>query len=103
MAYWIDSGCTACGECLPKCPNDAISKGTPIYRIEPLLCTECVGYEDAPQCVDVCPEGAIHLAAGPWNLLADGLAQAPSRVDAGLLLQPVRVVVRPPPPWDQWF
>ena len=58
-------------ECLPKCPNDAISKGTPIYRIEPLLCTECVGYDDRPQCVDACPEGVIHLAAGTWNLVAD--------------------------------
>lgn len=71
MAYWIDSGCTACGECLPRCPNDAISKGTPIYRIEPLLCTECVGYDDRAQCVDACPEGVIHIAAGPWKLVAD--------------------------------
>ena len=70
MAYWIDSSCTACGECLPKCPNDAISRGLPIYRIEPLLCTGCVGYDDQPQCVDACPEGVIHLAADPCNLLA---------------------------------
>ena len=63
VAYRINSDCTGCGECVPKCPNDAISKGLSAYRIEPLLCTECVGYAEEPQCVEVCPKNAIHLAA----------------------------------------
>lgn len=63
MAYRIDSKCTACGECLPKCPNDAITPGAASYRVEPLLCTECVGYAEEPQCVEICPEDVIHLAA----------------------------------------
>ena len=99
MAYWIDSGCTACGECLPKCPNDAISKGPPIYRIEPLLCTECVGYDDRPQCVDACPGALFILPPGLgiwWRIARRHLAQAPSRPDAGLPPKRVRVVVRPP-------
>lgn len=62
MAYRIDSDCTARGECLSTCPNDAIGKGASIYRIEPLLCTECVGYAEEPQCVEICPEDVIHLA-----------------------------------------
>lgn len=70
MAFQIDSSCTQCGECLPKCPNDAIRQGDSICHIEPLLCTECVGYAEEPQCVEVCPEDAIHLTDDSWGLLA---------------------------------
>lgn len=70
MAYQIDSDCTMCGECLPKCPNDAISQAASICRIEPLLCTECVGYAEEPQCVEICPEDVIQLADDSWGLLA---------------------------------
>jgi ferredoxin len=38
------------------------AKGASIYRIEPLLCTECVGYAEEPQCVEICPRDVIHLA-----------------------------------------
>jgi ferredoxin len=69
MAYQIDSDCTACGECLAKCPNDAIGGGTSIYHVEPLMCTECVGYAEEPQCVKICPEDAIHLAPSAWGFL----------------------------------
>lgn len=59
MAVEINSGCTRCGECVHLCPNDAISPGTPVYRVNPWLCTECLGFAEAPECVPVCPAGAI--------------------------------------------
>jgi ferredoxin len=40
---------------LPECPNDAIAAGNPIYVIDALKCTECVGAKDEPQCRLVCP------------------------------------------------
>ena len=59
MAYVITDECTACGLCAQVCPNDAIVALEPIYRIEPLYCTECVGYAETARCVEVCPPGAI--------------------------------------------
>jgi ferredoxin len=59
MALMINDECTVCGACLDECPNEAISEGDPIYVIDPKLCTECVGFYDEPQCVDVCPVEAI--------------------------------------------
>jgi ferredoxin len=62
---------SACGEgllkvtginaCKPVCPNEAISVGDPIYVIDPLKCTECVGAHDEPQCKLVCPADSIAL------------------------------------------
>jgi ferredoxin len=54
MALTINTDCTECDACVPVCPNEAITKGTP-YVIDPLRCTECVGAEDEPQCQLVCP------------------------------------------------
>lgn len=59
MALIINEECIACDACLPECPNDAISEGDPIYIIDPNLCSECVGFFDEPQCVDVCPVDSI--------------------------------------------
>lgn len=59
MALLIDENCTACDACQPVCPNDAIAKGEPVYVIDPLRCTECVGAEDEPQCMLVCPADSI--------------------------------------------
>jgi ferredoxin len=59
MALLIDENCTACDACLSPCPNDAITAGDPIYVIDPLKCTECVGAEDEPQCQLVCPADCI--------------------------------------------
>ncbi len=56
MALKIMENCTACDACEPVCPNEAISVGEPIYRIDAFKCTECVGAEDEPQCQLVCPE-----------------------------------------------
>ena len=59
MALMIVESCTACDACEPVCPNDAISPGDPIYVIDPMKCTECIGAEDEPQCKLVCPANCI--------------------------------------------
>lgn len=51
----ITEECINCGACEPECPNQAISEGTDIYVIDPVLCTECVGHFDEEQCAAVCP------------------------------------------------
>ena len=59
MALMINEECVNCGVCEPECPNEAISEGEDIYVIDPHKCTECVGFYDEPQCVDVCPVDCI--------------------------------------------
>jgi len=59
MALIITDECTSCGICVDECLNEAISEGDDIYVINPDLCTECVGFFDEPQCVNVCPMEAI--------------------------------------------
>jgi len=55
MAYIITEDCINCGVCEPECPNEAITEGEDIFVIDPDLCTECIGFFDEPQCVEVCP------------------------------------------------
>jgi ferredoxin len=55
MATMITEDCINCGACEPECPNNAISAGDPVYVIDPLLCTECVGFHDYEACAAVCP------------------------------------------------
>ena len=55
MATMITSECINCGACEPECPNNAITQGEDIYVIDPLLCTECVGFHDYEACAAVCP------------------------------------------------
>ncbi len=59
MALLITEECTNCDACVPECPNDAISEGDVVYVIDALRCTECVGAEDEPQCMLVCPADCI--------------------------------------------
>jgi ferredoxin len=59
MALIINDECIACDACVAECPNDAISEGDPIYIIDPNLCTECIGFFEEPQCVEVCPVDSI--------------------------------------------
>jgi ferredoxin len=59
MALIITEDCTACDACPSVCPNEAIARGDPIYTIDPLRCTECVGAHDEPQCRLVCPADCI--------------------------------------------
>lgn len=55
MATMITNECINCGACEPECPNNAIAQGDEIYVIDPLLCTECVGFHDYEACAAVCP------------------------------------------------
>jgi NAD-dependent dihydropyrimidine dehydrogenase PreA subunit len=55
MATMITNDCINCGACEPECPNNAISQADPVYVIDPLLCTECVGFHDYEACAAVCP------------------------------------------------
>ena len=59
MALMITDECINCGACVPECPNEAISEGEEIFIIDPDKCTECVGWYDEPQCVQVCPVDSI--------------------------------------------
>ena len=59
MALTINDACTSCDACVPVCPNEAIRAGDPVYMIDPLKCTECVGAKDEPQCKLVCPADCI--------------------------------------------
>ncbi len=59
MALIITDECINCDVCEPECPNGAISQGEEIYKIDPNLCTECVGHYNEPQCVEVCPVDCI--------------------------------------------
>lgn len=74
MALMITENCTACDACRPVCPNEAIAIGDPVYVIDPLRCTECVGAEDEPQCKLVCPADCIvqhpEFAESPEELQA---------------------------------
>ena len=55
MATMITNECINCGACEPECPNNAISQGETIFVIDPVLCTECVGFHDYEACAAVCP------------------------------------------------
>lgn len=59
MALTINDDCTCCDACVEVCPNKAITSDSPIYLIDPAKCTECVGANDDPQCVTVCPADCI--------------------------------------------
>ena len=61
MALLITDECINCDVCEPECPNEAISMGPEIYRIDAARCTECVGHFDEPQCRQVCPVDCIPL------------------------------------------
>ncbi len=55
MATMITSECINCGACEPECPNEAITQQDDLYVIDPVLCTECVGFHDYEACAAVCP------------------------------------------------
>jgi len=59
LSLKITAECINCDVCEPECPNGAIYQGLEIYEIDPMLCTECVGHFDTPQCVEVCPVECI--------------------------------------------
>ncbi|OQX92872.1 MAG: ferredoxin [candidate division Zixibacteria bacterium 4484_95] len=49
MAYYINDECILCDNCLPECPENAITPGDPKYIINPELCNDC------GNCAEVCP------------------------------------------------
>ena len=55
MATMITEECINCAVCEAECPNEAICEGVETFQIDPLLCTECVGFHDEEQCASVCP------------------------------------------------
>lgn len=55
VATVITEECINCGACEPECPNGAISQGEEIFVIDPVLCTECVGFHEREACAAVCP------------------------------------------------
>ena len=55
MATMITEECINCGACEPECPNSAISQGDQFYVIDPVLCSECVGFHEKEACAAVCP------------------------------------------------
>jgi len=81
MAVKINDECINCDLCAQECPNTAIypggepytlAEGTnltddeekealdeDLYYVVPDKCTECVGFHDEPQCIEVCPVDAI--------------------------------------------
>ena len=59
MALKITEECINCDVCEPVCPNEAIYMGVEIFEIDPVLCTECIGHFDEPQCVEICPVECI--------------------------------------------
>lgn len=59
MALLITDECINCDVCEMECPNEAIYMGPEIYEIDPLLCTQCVGHFETPQCEEVCPVECI--------------------------------------------
>jgi ferredoxin len=61
MAFKITEDCISCGACEPECPNQAISEGDSIYKIDVDKCTECVGAHDTSKCAEVCPVDACKL------------------------------------------
>ena len=59
VPYGFNYECIACAACVEDCPNKAISEGPGIYVIDPMRCTECVGYNEKPQCIAICPVECI--------------------------------------------
>lgn len=61
MALFITQDCINCDICEPECPNEAISYSVAQknYQINPDLCTECIGFYEAPTCDKVCPIDCI--------------------------------------------
>lgn len=55
MALLITHECVNCGACEDQCPNTAIRMGEDIFEIDHERCTECVGFDNRPTCVDACP------------------------------------------------
>ncbi|HAN77356.1 MAG TPA: ferredoxin [Bacteroidales bacterium] len=83
MAVVISDDCISCGACASECPNTAIYEGGAKWSMAdgtkhadsarkdaldgdhyfsvPFKCTQCVGFNDKPACIEVCPVEAITI------------------------------------------
>jgi ferredoxin len=48
-----------CGACEFECPNNAITMKGDSYVIVAKKCSECEGFFETPQCIEVCPTGCV--------------------------------------------
>ena len=55
MATHITQDCINWGACEPELPESSHQRGEAAYRIDPEMCTECVGFYDHEACQSVCP------------------------------------------------
>ncbi len=78
MATMITSECINCGACEPECPNEAITQQDDLYVIDPVLCTECVGFHDYEACAAVCPVDCC--VTDPNNVESEGVLIDRARV-----------------------
>ena len=74
MAFTINYDCIACAACESDCPNEAISDGPGIFVIDATRCTECVGYNDEPQCIAICPVECILPASEHQQVPEEAMA-----------------------------
>jgi carbon-monoxide dehydrogenase iron sulfur subunit len=56
----VDDACLRCGACLTACPYNALFYHEASDRY--LKCDLCVGREEGPLCVQLCPVGALTLS-----------------------------------------
>ncbi len=86
MATMITEECINCGACEPECPNEAITQQDDLYVIDPILCTECVGFHDYEACAAVCPVDCCVTDPNnvePENVLIERARELHTDVDFG--------------------
>ncbi len=55
----VGDRCTACGACLPTCPEQALLPAPRRPVVDAAACTDCLA------CVEVCPVDALSTVAPP--------------------------------------
>ena len=75
MTVTISAACTACGACLPTCPERALSPAPLRPAVDDDRCTECLA------CLEVCPVDAITPLEPVHPIEADSYRRMHERVD----------------------
>jgi len=55
----VDEKCTRCGNCKDYCPFDAIYYDS--NKNKYIKCDLCIGRDNGPLCVELCPVGALKI------------------------------------------